>query len=240
MEELDLKGLFNVFWKGKVKIILIVLIMIVLGVIYTTSFVTEKYTASTTLVLATSGNKSQAEGDAQAEESITATEISVNSKLVSTYSELVKSKKILREVIKNLGIDVKEEELRANVNVSSVKNTELIKISVTNLSATYPQKIANEIANVFIQKVDEIYNIDNVHIVDEAEIPSGPSNIHHAKDVAIFAGIGLIIAVFYVLIANILDTTIKSTDEIEQVFKVPVLASIPIYNPENERKGKGR
>ena len=82
MEELDLKGLFNVFWKGKVKIILIVLIMIVLGVIYTTSFVTEKYTASTTLVLATSGNKSQAEGDAQAEESITATEISVNSKLV--------------------------------------------------------------------------------------------------------------------------------------------------------------
>ena len=242
MEELDLKELLNIFWKGKIKIILILALFIALGVVYTTSFVTPEYTASTTLVLATSDNNtaSQQNGNTDSTNSITATEITVNSKLVSTYSELVKSKNVLREVINNLGIEVEEENLRNNVKVSSVKDTELIEISVTNLNKSNAAKIANEIAKTFTKKVGEIYNINNVHIVDEAEVPNNPSNVNHLKDVVIFAAIGLIVAIAYVLLANMLDTTIKSVDEIEQTLKVTVLASIPIYNADNERKGKGR
>ena len=237
MEELDLKELLNIFWKGKIKIILILALFVALGVVYTTSFVTPEYTASTTLVLATS------ESDAHrtdATNSITTTDVTLNSKLVSTYSELVKSKNVLRQVINNLGIEVEEENLRNNVKVSSVKDTELIEISVTNLNKSNAAKIANEIAKTFTKKVGEIYNINNVHIVDEAEVPNNPSNVNHLKDVVIFAAIGLIVAIAYVLLANMLDTTIKSVDEIEQTLKVTVLASIPIYNADNERKGKGR
>lgn len=242
MEELDLKELLNIFWKGKIKIILILALFVALGVVYTTSFVTPEYTASTTLVLATSDNNtaSQPNANTDSTNSITATEITVNSKLVSTYSELVKSKNVLREVINNLGIEVEEENLRNNVKVSSVKDTELIEISVTNLNKSNAAKIANEIAKTFTKKVGEIYNINNVHIVDEAEVPNNPSNVNHLKDVVIFAAIGLIVAIAYVLLANMLDTTIKSVDEIEQTLKVTVLASIPIYNADNERKGKGR
>ena len=36
-----------------------------------------------------------------------------------------------------------------------------------------------------------------------------------------------------------LDTTIKSAEEIEKNFKVPVLASIPLYNFEPVKRGKG-
>ena len=54
MEELDLKELFNIFWAKKVQIILIIIIFAVVGFIYTVGFVTPEYTASTTLVLATS------------------------------------------------------------------------------------------------------------------------------------------------------------------------------------------
>ena len=56
MEELDLKELFNIFWSKKVQIILIILIFAVIGVIYTMGFVTPVYTASTTLVLASSNS----------------------------------------------------------------------------------------------------------------------------------------------------------------------------------------
>ena len=151
MEELDLRELFELFWNKKVPIILLVVIFMVIGVIYTVGFTTPMYSSSTTLVLASSNNQSTTN-------TITVT---MNSKLVSTYSELVKSKNILRQVISNLGIKVDEDSLRKHVTVSSVKDTELIEITVKNENPSYSAKIANEIAKVFSEEVNEIYNINN-------------------------------------------------------------------------------
>ena len=236
MEELDLKELFNIFWSKKVHIILIVLIFIALGVIYTVGFTTPKYTSSTTLLLA--GSESSG---GETTNSITTTDITLNSKLVSTYSVLVRSKDVLSQVISNLGMDISWESLRNNVSVSSVEDTEVIEISVTTNNAENSADIANEIAKVFTNKVAEIYNINNVHVVDEAEINNTPSNINHKRDVIIFAFIGLVVAVIYVLVANMLDTTIKTAEDIEKDFKLPVLASIPVYeNAIQKRKGGKR
>lgn len=226
MEDLDLKELFNIFWNKKFQIVLIIAIFAVIGFIYTIGFVTPVYTSSTSLVLATSNNTQQATGT----NSITATDITLNSKLVSTYSEIVKSKSVLRQVISNLNLDVKENSLRNNVKVTAVKDTELIEISVTNENPVYAEKIANEIARVFTQKVGEIYNINNVHVLDEAEEMSAPSNVNHLKDIALFSFVGLVIAVMYVLIANMLDTTVKTAEDVEKNLKIPVLASIPLYS----------
>ena len=234
MEELDLKELINIFWSKKLQIILIVLIFIVIGVIYTTSFTTPMYSAATTLLLASSN------GNQQGGEAITTTDLTLNSKLVSTYSELVKSKNVLREVIDNLQMDINEDELRNNIKVTSVEDTELIKISVTTKEVSTAPKIANEIAKVFIEKVKGFYNIENVQVVDEAELNNTPSNINHKKDVLVFALIGAVLAVIYVLIANMLDTTVKTAEEVEKEFKLPVLASIPVYNTDLQKlKGRG-
>lgn len=234
MEELDLKELISIFWSKRAQIILIVAIFMVIGVIYTIGFVTPLYQSSTTLILAKSDSD---EGKTQqSSDTITTTEVTLNSKLVSTYSELVKSKNIIREVRTNLGIDEEEEAIRKGVTVSSVKDTELIEITVTNKNATYAAKIANEIAKVFTEKVKEYYNISNVYVVDEAEVDSNPSNVNHTKDVVIFGFIGIVVAVMYVLVANMLDTTIKTQEDVESTFKVPVLASIPLNTTEKGGK----
>ena len=235
MEEIDLKELLSLFWSKKTQIILIILIFMLLGVIYTIGFVTPKYSSSTTLVLASNNNQTTAN-------TITATDITVNSKLVSTYSEIVKSKNIIRQVISNLGMKLDEDSLRKNVTVSSVKDTELIEITVTNENPSYSAKIANEIAKVFTAKVKEIYNIENIQIVDEAEVETTPSNINHPKDVMIFTFSGVIVACGYVLIANMLDTTIKTAEEVERIFKMPVIATIPLYSfdPAKNKGGKKR
>lgn len=235
MEEIDLKELFKVFWNKKIQIILIVAIFIVLGVIYTIGFVKPKYSSSTTLLLASS-NK-----NAATDTTITASDMTVNSKLVSTYSTLIKSKNILGTVISNLNIDIDEEILRKNITVSAVKDTEVIEISVTNEDAKVAAKIANEIAKVFIAKVkEEFYKIENVHVVDVAEVEEEPSNINHEKDVIIFAAIGVVVSVAYVFITYMLDTTIKTAEEIESMFQLPVIASIPIYEENLQKTRKGR
>lgn len=233
-EELDLKEMIMLFWNKKIKIFLIVAIFIAIGVIYTTGFVTPVYTSSTTLLLAKSENQKDKT------DTITTTDITLNSKLVSTYSTLVQSKSVLRQVISNLGINLNEEDLKKNVTVTQEKDTEIIRISVTNGDAETAEKLANETAKVFMQKVSEIYKINNVQVVDKAEISNSPSNVNHIKDIIIFACIGLVVAIIYVIIANMLDTTIKSAEEVEKNFKVPVLASIPLYDFEPVKKKGGK
>lgn len=234
MEEVDLKEFIMLFWNKKVSIILITIIFMFIGIIYSVGFITPKYTSSTTLLLATS------ESSNSKTNTITTSDITLNSKLVSTYSELVKSKNVTRQVISNLGIDETEDELRDSITVSSVKDTELIKISVTDKNATNAYNIANEIAKVFTQKVSEIYNINNVQILYQAEISTTPSNINHAKDVIMFTFVGLFVAIVFVLVANMLDTTIKSSEEVEKLCNVPVIASIPLYSFEIAKNKGGK
>lgn len=238
MEELDLKDLLDLFWNKKVHILLIVLVFMMLGIIYTVGFTTPMYSSSTTLVLASSGNTIS-----NPTNTITATDITVNSKLVSTYREIVRSKNTLRQVISNLGINVEEDYLRKNTTVSSVKDTELIEITVRTENPEYSAKIANEIAEVFTEDIKDIYNIENVQIWDRAEVENHPSNINHKKDILLFIFIGLVISAGYVLIANMLDTTVKSVEDIEKGFNVPVLAAIPVYEIElqkSKRKKGGK
>lgn len=233
MEEIDLVEMLKAFWRRKLQIILIILIFIEIGYIYTTKYVNPMYSAKTTLVLASQ------EGNTTNTASI-ASDVTVNSKLVSTYSELIKSKNVLGDVISNLGIDITVEELRSNITVSAVNNTALIDINITNEEAENSAKIANEIANVFTKKISEIYNINNVQIVNEATVPTSPSNIHHKKDILMFALIGVVMAAVYVIIASMLDNTIKSSEEIERMINLPILVSIPMYDSKKEKGGKKR
>lgn len=235
MEELDLKELFFMFWNKKLEIILITLVLVAVGVGYSYFWVKPEYTSTTSLVLAQSSSSGQA-GDG----AISTTDLTMNSKLVSTYSELIKRKAILGQVCENLNIPESDiQELRGKIKVNSAKNTEIIEISVTNKDPNKAAAIANEIAKVFSEKIVEIYNISNVYLLDRAEANAIPSNINHMKDIVIFGFVGLVIAAVYVLIANMLDNTIKTEQDVETTTELLVLSSIPNYDVEIKSK-RGR
>lgn len=232
MEEIDLRELVNTFWEKKVIIAIAILVFAIIGAIYTYAIKTPMYSSSASLVLA----QAQAVDSNSNISEITTTDVTLNSKLVTTYSEIIKSSSVLREVISNLGIQIDEATLRKNIDISSVEDTEVIKITVTDENPEKASKIANETANVFIEKAKEIYKIDNVQILDNAEPAKAPSNINNLKTIIIFVLIGIVLSCGYILILNMFDTTVKSSDEIEKKLNIPVLAAIPT----NTRKqGKG-
>lgn len=234
MDELDLKDLFNMFWVRKLQIILIVAILIVVGFIYSYILLVPQYQSTTSILLAKS-NTSQ--GDSTSS-TITSTDLTLNQKLISTYSALLKSESVLTEVINNLGIDKTVNQLENSITVSAKEDTEIIEIRVADQDAQLAQRIANEVAQVFITKIaQEYYNMDNVYIVDEAKVETVPYNINHVKDLVIFAAVGLVIAVVYVLIANMLDTTVKSKEDIEHKLGLTVLSTIPLCDFKTTVKG---
>ena len=225
MEEIDLKELMLVFWEKKTTIILLIAIFMVIGFIYSSFLVVPKYSSSTTLVLAQSASKDETSA-------ITTNDITLNSKLISTYTELIESSKVIRQVISNLGIDDKEESIRKNVAVSAESGTDIIKITITHTDPEKAADIANEMSIVFADEVKRLYGMDNINTLDPAEADDEPSNINLTKTIIIFAAIGLVLAAGYVFIVYMLDNSIKSQEDVERVAQVPVLASIPVYEPD--------
>ena len=233
MEELDLKELINMFWTRKLQIVIIVAIFLIIGLVYSYLYVSPEYQATTTVILAQSTTDESA--------TITNLDLTINQNLVSTYSTLIKSDNILSDVIRNLNIDKTAESLQSHITVSSVDDTDLIQISVTDANPELASRIANEVVNVFIEKVaNGVYKINNAQVWDEAETPTAPYNINHTRDLIIFIFAGFVVAAIYVLIANMLDTTVKSKDDIEKKLGLTVLTTIPLCDFDmniNKRKG---
>ena len=220
-DEIDLKQLLELFWNKKVFILIVVLIAVIMGYIYTSFLVKPKYTSSTTLILA-QRNSADSTG------TITSTDVTLNDKLIDTYKEIATSNTVVRTVITNIKLtNIDESTLKKEINVTAVNGTQILKISVTDSNADMATKIANEMGQVFSKRIADIYKIDNVSIIDEAETTGIPSNINHKKDMLIFLVGGIVIAVALVLLINMLDNSIKSSTDIERALNLNILAEIP-------------
>ncbi len=234
MEEIDLKELIEMFLEKKFLIIFIVALFAILGAVYTTEFITPMYQSSTSLVLVQTGSERNKTEDS---DSITTTDLTLNSKLIDAYKVIANSKVVANTVIKNLKLEMKTEELQEAVSVSSNSEAELI----ITVKSTVPQeacKIANELANVFKDKVTEIYKVENLYVLDVAEIQHEPFNINLIKNIIIFAFVGGVLVAGYILLINMLDTTVKTDSDIERALCVPVLASIVLTGDGNKKKAK--
>ena len=215
MEEIDLIELLNYF-KKKIGLIIIIMSAVgILGCIYTLFIQKPMYNSYTTVIL--SGNSSS---------SITQTDVTLNKNLISTYAEIVKSGRVLNQVIKELNLDISYELLSSEISVTSLNNTEIIKITVNNESPDMAMKIANSTASVFTKEISSLYKMDNVSILDYATINESPYNINILKQLIIYILAGLVISLGTVFMIFYFDRTIKSVEQIEQKIKLPVLGSV--------------
>jgi len=220
MEELDLKELFTFFLSKIYIVVIITFCCVVVSVFYGIVLKTPMYQSYTTLVLAGANTETS-------DSSITQSDITLNQKLVSTYREIIKSRRILEQVIENLNLSISPETLKSAITVSSESNTELIRIAVNNKSAKVASEIANEIANVFSKEIVEIYNIKNVSVIDKAVISTTPFNINVTKQLALTLIVALVISFGDIFLLFYFDTTIKSVEEVEQKLGLPILGSVP-------------
>ncbi len=221
-EEVDLKVIFDALWSKKVIIIVITIIFAILGIVYSKVLITPKYTATANMILVS--NSSTTESGTP----LTTSDISLNNNLIGTYKEVARSNSVVRAVLDNLQIkDLSEETLKSMINVTTITNSQMLYISITDVDPYRAAKITNELTKVFSDKIQEIYRLDNISVVDEAEVPTHTSNINTKRTMAIFAIIGLVLSVAMVLLINSLDNTIKTSKDIEKAIRVPVLAELP-------------
>lgn len=224
-EYMDMKKILNIISSKKIFIALIILLSLVMSYFYSYYYKKPQYNSSVTVLLT---------GDeAQGEKQVTQTDLNLNSGLISTYGSIAKSANVLSKVIENLGLDISVQNLQKNLTVAEIKNTQFLKITVENSNPETAMKIANEISTVFVEQIKTIYNIQNINIIDTAEISNTPCNINHIKDMAIALMAGIFASGVLILILYILDDTIKSEKDIPVNLKLETIGTIPNTNKTN-------
>ena len=218
--EIDLKQIWLMIWNKKWIILVVVLLFLVMGCIYSYYFVMPEYTSSTTLILA----KSQGDTDGM----YSTQDATLNDKLISTYREMAKSDKIINLVLQEYNIkDISVREMKEKISVTTVSDTQMLKISITDEDPKRAAIIANALAEVFIEQIPEYFNLNNAKIYQEAIVPTSPSNVNHPRDIAIAGMAGLALSVVVIVLISIIDDSIKSSKDIEDAVGLTVLAELP-------------
>ncbi|MDF2866062.1 MAG: hypothetical protein K0R72_880 [Clostridia bacterium] len=226
MEELELKDILNIFFQKIVLVIIITAIITTAGMLYTLFVQTPMYKSDVTMVLTA---PTSLKDESKSADTITQSDVLLNQKLVSTYGEIVKSRKIASQVIDKLKLSYSPDELNNMISVNSKKDTEMLQITVSNEDPKIAADVANNVAEVFGKEIVNIYNIKNVSIIDRALETDSPYNISIVKQIILFFFSGIVISLFFVFISYYFDTTVKDPEEVEKRLGMSVLSAIPIY-----------
>ena len=216
MEEINLKEVYSYFKSRLLWMILAIVVIVIIGNIYTILTRVPMYQSNTTIVLVGESKKEYSQTDSQ-----------LNQNLIGTYSEIITSRKVLQQVIDNLKLKMTVDELSKKITTSSVEDTEIIRITVNNEKKKMAAEIANEVADVFSDEIQDIYNLENVAIIDKAEEADAPYNINYVKDNVIYLMIGVVLSFGVVFVMYYFDTTIKSSEIVEEKLGLTVIGIVP-------------
>ncbi len=224
MEDVNFNEILNYFKSKIVFILIMILFVVVLGMFYSLYIKVPLYQSTSTIVLA------RPETETQSLQS----DLTLNQSLVDTYKEIVKSRSVLEKSIEQLDLNMKYETLLNNVSVDNVTNTEVIKITVISENSEEATELVTTITEVFSEEVTDIWDIQNIKVLDTASTEEEPFNINMYKEIIIYIGIGMALSFITLLIRYSLDTTIKNVAEVELVTGLPILGAVPIFE---EKRG---
>lgn len=116
-----------------------------------------------------------------------------------------------------------------SVSMSTAEDTFYITIEV---SGNDPVKCAN-VANIVAEKCAPVFHshfpYGRIGTIREAGTPSSPISPNKVQNTLIGVVVGIILACVVAIVMELIDTTIKSDDDLSALYKVPVFAEIPDF-----------
>jgi capsular polysaccharide biosynthesis protein len=241
LKEIDLKELVSSMLKWWWILVAIPLLAITAAVYINYKVLIPVYQADTTILITglssvNSNVNTIANGNSD-DTSLRYEDIVVGQTLVSEYSEIIKSKRVTSMVIKELkDPSLTESWLSGMISISSVKETRIIDISVTNQDPAKAAKIADAVAEAFTQEIVALYKVENINIIDKAEVPKIPAAPSKKKNIAIAGLVAFMFAAGLVFVIEFLDNTIKTSEDVERYLGLNVIGSIPVNTVHKGKK----
>lgn len=207
-------GLLSILNKNWKLILVLPIIVGLLTLFISVFLVKPKYEANTQVLV------NQKEKNNQ----VMAQEVQGNIQLINTYSEILKSPRIIDKVAKDENISSKN--LNNMISIETKANSQILNINVKNSEEKTTERIANKIAETFKNKMPDIMNINNVSILSKADGTAKQTSPNVILNSVIGVLIGLVLAVLLVGLKQVMDKRIKDEEDVDNELNLPVLGSI--------------
>jgi capsular polysaccharide biosynthesis protein len=220
--EIDLKQLLEVAIARIRLIILIVFVFAVSAFLISKYLLTPMYTSTATLYV--NSNKTAVS------QNITINDIDTGRELVSLYTEFIESDTVLDqvagEVSSETDLAISADDIRGMISSKAVNDTALMAVVATTPDPEFSQIVANAVAKVAPDRITEFMEGSSVKVVDEAKV-GVLSSPNVAKNTAMGFVLGLVVSLGLVFVMELMDTRIKSEDDLKKMFDYPVIGVIP-------------
>ncbi|WP_288736436.1 YveK family protein [uncultured Enorma sp.] len=151
-------------------------------------------------------------------------DLSASQMLTNDVAQLLKSDRVMSDAAEDLGLP----NLNAyDITVSSESTTRVITLSVTGADARGAANVANALAKNVSQVAREVMNVQSVNVIDEAPVPEAPSGPNRPLYIAVAFMAGLFLAVAIVVVLDLVDTRVRTSEQVEELLGVPVIGRIP-------------
>ena len=222
-DTIDLVELFWVLGNHWKIILLTMLITAMLAGVYYLVGVKPSYQADASIFITNN------------ESVITVSDLQLSSELTEDYAKIIKSRNVLKQVIKELDLDLDYRELSKLVSVTNPDNSHIITITVTCGDVELCRDIANSLMNIGLDRIYQVVGSSEPTVIDYSEAEA-VDEITPAltKYLAIGLLLGLIAACGLICVRYMTDTTLKTEDDLKRYLDIPVLSVVPYYEEKKE------
>jgi len=226
--ELDLRDYFQIIRKRIWWIVCFILVVTILAIGYSKFIKEPIYEASTKIIV----NRTT---DTNTTQQLNSDVLNTNIRMISTYKEIIKTPAILDKVVENHPeFDINYEQLVRKIKVSSVNDTQVMTVVVSDSSYKFAAQLVNAVSETFKQEIPNLFNVQNVSILNQAKVELLPEPEPVSPNVLLNAivafVVSLVIAVAVALLIEYMDDTIKTEEDVERYLGLPTMAMIEKVN----------
>ncbi|MBU5459406.1 YveK family protein [Anaerostipes sp. MSJ-23] len=222
--EIDLRELFLALKKRIVAILLTTVIFGGVSALITTFAITPKYSSSAQLYVMSKSGISQL------------TDLTLGTQLTQDYMVIVKTRPVLEQVIKDLGLNLDYKELEKKITVENPTDTRIMEIKVTDSDPKMAQEMTQELAQVTAKTVSEKMDIKAPTIIEKAYEADKPDSPSLSKNTLIGAVLGFVLAAAVVIVQFIMNDTIRKEEDIEKYLDTNMLTQLPLKKSSRRSK----
>ncbi len=117
-----------------------------------------------------------------------------------------------------------------NVGMTVNENTFYVTISVDGNDPQKCATVANQISEKCIDVYAKYFDYGQIGIIRTAKEPGAPYSPNKMQNTLIGVAVGLAIACIIAVMLELIDTTIKSDEDLSEIYKIPVFAEIPDFD----------
>lgn len=161
---------------------------------------------------------------------VTSDQINSATKLVSTYSIIIKSDTVLQQVIDNLGLNLTYAKLNKRVTVAAVDDTQVMKITVQSDSPEWARQVCEQIITVAPDVIKEAVEAGSVKVISNPSLATEPVSPNIKKNTMLAAAVGFVLVIGIIVLQVLLDNKINTEEDVTKYLDMTVLGVIPQYD----------